>query len=347
MRAIDTLGGVSEDSPMARPASRPASGTTPTPRAARPHRDALAALDRYLTHLESVRRRSAHTLRNYRHDLEGFLAFLAERETPFDEAGRSDGRSYLFALQNQSVAEGSVKRIATTVRGFYGWLDGEGVTLKNQPGDSMLRLRFPRQTKRLPKFLSTTEASQLLQAPDADTVNGMRDRAILELLYGAGLRVSEAANLDVRDLDLTNRQVRVTGKGDKTRICLFGEPARDALRRFIEEARPHLVTGAQPALFVNRSGGRLTARSMQTIVRNAGIKSAIRQQVHPHMLRHSFATHLIEGNADLRIVQHLLGHSSPDTTQIYTSVAHRRQAGLVTDALSRARKVERRTQTQS
>ena len=309
---------------------------TPLPGASR------EALDRYLGHLEHVRRRSEHTIRNYRHDLEGFLRFLAERETPFDEAGRSDGRSYLFALRNTSVAEGSVKRIATTVRGFYAWLDNEGVTLKNQPGDSMLRLRFPRQTKRLPKFLSTTEASDLLEAPDVSTPAGQRDRAILELLYGAGLRVSEVANLDVRDLDLANRQVRVTGKGDKTRICLYGEPARDALRMYLDDGRAQLVKGAQAALFVNRAGGRLTQRSIQEIVRKSGVQAALRTPVHPHMLRHSFATHLIEGNADLRIVQHLLGHSSPDTTQIYTTVAHRRQAGLVTDALARARKVERR-----
>ncbi len=315
---------------------------SPVPPASIP-RASREALERYLGHLEHVRRRSPHTLRNYRHDLEGFLSFLAERETPYGEAGRSDGRSYLFALRNASVADASVKRIATTVRGFYGWLDGEGVTLKNQPGDSMLRLRFPRPTKRLPKFISTTEADALMVrgAPE-DTPAGLRDRAILEVLYGAGLRVSEVANLDVHDLDLANRQVRVTGKGDKTRICLFGDPGRDALRRYLEDGRPSLVTGAQAALFVNRSGGRLTARSIQTIVRNAGMQAALRQPLHPHMLRHSFATHLIEGNADLRIVQHLLGHSSPDTTQIYTSVAHRRQAGLVTDALAQARTKERR-----
>ncbi|MQC17641.1 MAG: tyrosine recombinase XerC [Chloroflexi bacterium] len=312
----------------------------PLPRASR------EALDAYLATLAEVRRRSAHTLRNYRHDLEGFLRFLAERGTPFDEAGRSDGRSYLFALRSASVAEGSVKRIATTIRGFYGWLDSEldndGFTLKNEPGDSMLRLRFPRQTKRLPKFLSTDEADRLLHSADGDDPRSLRDRAILELLYGAGLRVSEVANLDARDVDLANRQVRVTGKGDKTRICLYGEPAREALMRYLDGGRSELATGAEAALFLNRSGGRLTARSVQTIVRNAGVQAALRQQVHPHMLRHSFATHMIEGNADLRIVQHLLGHSSPDTTQIYTTVAHRRQAGLVTDALARAREVERR-----
>ncbi|MEX1021961.1 MAG: tyrosine-type recombinase/integrase, partial [Dehalococcoidia bacterium] len=307
-----------------RASRRAPSPVPPAPVASR----ARERLEAYLGYLERVRRRSPHTLRNYRHDIEGFLSFLAERETPFDEAGRSDGRSYLFALRNASVADTSVKRIATTVRGFYGWLDAEGVTLKNEPGDSLLRLRFPRQAQRLPKAISEADVTRLIAAQRKDeTPAGLRDLALLELLYGAGLRVSEAAKANVRDLDLGERQVRVTGKGDRTRICLFGEYARDALERYIEQGRPHLVTGAQAALFVNRSGGRLTTRSMQTIVRNAGLKAALEQPLHPHMLRHSFATHLIQGDADLRIVQHLLGHSSPDTTQIYTTVARRWTGG--------------------
>ncbi len=303
---------------------------------------AQVALERYLAHLHDVRRRSDHTIRNYRTDLEDFLRFLAARETPYDEAGRSDGRSYLASLQARRVAESSIKRRATTVRAFYAWLDAGGLQLKNQPGDSMLRLRFPRATKRLPHFLSEDEAKQLVAAPDENTPQGLRDRAILELLWSAGLRVSEVADLDARDLDFANQQVRVTGKGDKTRICLFGDPAAEALRRYLDDGRPHLVRGAQAALFVNRSGGRLSARSLQNIVRRSGTQAGLNQRVHPHLLRHTFATHMIEHEADLRVVQHLLGHSSADTTQIYTSVAHRRQGGLVTNALQRARDVETR-----
>ncbi len=303
---------------------------------------ASAALEAYLGHLANVRRRSEHTIRNYRTDLEDFLRFLAPKSIAFDAAGRSTGRAYLSHLQDDEVAEGSIRRRATTIRGFYGWLDANGVTLCARPGDSMLRLRYPKKGRHLPHFLDVEEAERLVAAPDAETVGGMRDRAILELLWGAGLRVSEASDIDVRDLDLTNLQVRVTGKGDKTRISLFGEPARVALRAYLEDARPHLAAGAQTALFLNRSGGRLTARSIQTIVRNAGVQAALRQGVHPHLLRHSFATHLIEGGADLRVVQHLLGHSSPDTTQIYTTVAHRRKAEFVGDALQKARDVEQR-----
>lgn len=305
---------------------------------------ARAALERYLSHLLNVRRRSEHTIRNYRTDIEDFLRFLAAREA-YDAAGRGDGRAYLSHLQDRRRAEGSIRRAATTIRGFYGWLDANGVPLRARPGDSMLRLRYPKQGRRLPHFLDVEEARRLVDAPDPGTIGGLRDRAILELLWGAGLRVSEAAGLDVRDLDLTNLQLRVTGKGDRTRVGMYGQPARDALRAYLQDARPRLATGAEAALFLNRAGGRLTARSIQTIVRNAGMQAALRQGVHPHLLRHSFATHMIEGGADLRVVQHLLGHSSPDTTQIYTAVAHRRQATFVGDALERARDVERRRGT--
>ena len=316
--------------------------------------EARDALERYLAHIAGVRRRSPYTVRNYRSDLEDFLRFLGTRGgtlegragRAFDAAGREDGRAYLASLQERAVASASIRRRATTVRGFYKWLDAEregaGAVLTARAGDSMLQLRYPKQTRRLPHFLGVEEAQRLVDAPDADTAGGLRDRAILELLWGAGLRVSEVTNLDARDLDFATLQVRVTGKGDKTRICLFGAPARDALRSYIEQGRPVLATGAQAALFLNRGGGRLSVRSVQNIVRDAGTRAALRQPVHPHMLRHTFATHLIEGGADLRVVQHLLGHSSPDTTQIYTTVAHRRQASLVTNALAQARKVERR-----
>ncbi len=303
---------------------------------------ASAALERYLAHLAGVRRRSELTIRNYRTDIEEFLRFLAPKGVAYDAAGRGDGRSYLSHLQDLTRAEGSIRRCSTTIRGFYGWLDANDVTLHARPGDSMLRLRYPKKGRRLPHFLDVEEAQRLVDAPDVETIGGLRDRAILELLWGAGLRVSEASNMDVRDLDLTNLQARVTGKGDKTRICLFGQPARDAIRAYLDDARPHLAAGAEVALFLNRAGGRLTARSIQTIVRNAGMQAALRQGVHPHLLRHSFATHMIEGGADLRVVQHLLGHSSPDTTQIYTTVAHRRKAEFVGDALERARNIEHR-----
>ena len=308
-----------------------------------PSPEAGAALRRYLDHLANVRRRSAHTVRNYRTDIEAFLAFVNALDTPFAEAGRRLGRAHLGELRAAGVADSSMKRRATTIAAFYRWLDREGVPLHPAPGDSMLRLRYPKATRRLPHFLSTDEAADLVDAPEEDTPSGLRDRAILELLYGAGLRVSEVAALDQRDVDLGNRQLHVTGKGDRSRIALFGDPAATALRAYLDGARPHLAApadGPEGALFLNRSGGRLTARSIQRVARRSGMQAGIAQPVHPHLLRHTFATHMLEGDADLRVVQHLLGHSSADTTQIYTAVAHRRREALITSALDRARRAE-------
>ncbi|MBM3138950.1 MAG: tyrosine recombinase XerC [Chloroflexi bacterium] len=315
----------------------------PEPRPApRPAAEAAAALERYLAFLRDVRRRSEHTLRNYRTDLTDFLAYAEEQGVPYVDAGRGLGRAYLGALRDARVAEASIKRRATTIRAFYGWLDADGVALGARPGDSILRLRYPKATRRLPRFLSTEEADRLVSAPDGGTAAGLRDRAMLELLYAAGLRVSELAGLDLADVDAVNRLVRVTGKGDRTRVCLFGGPARRALRAYLAEGRPELVRGAQPALFVNRAGGRLSVRSIQAVVRRSGTQAGILRRVHPHLLRHTFATHMLEGEADLRVVQHLLGHSSVDTTQIYTSVTHRQHASLIDAAMRRAREVEAR-----
>ncbi|MYE47406.1 MAG: tyrosine recombinase XerC [Chloroflexi bacterium] len=303
---------------------------------------ALEALERYLGELALVRQRSERTIRNYRDDLTGFFAHLAGAGVAFDEAGREQARTYLgLLLQGEQRAPASVKRIASTIRAFYGWLDRAGELRPGRPGDSILRLRSPKAPNRLPQILSGEETGELMAAPEDDTPGGLRDRALLELLYGAGLRVSEAAALDSSDLDLTNRQVRVLGKGKRQRIALFGRPARDALRRYLEDGRPQLARGAEAALFLNRSGGRLSARSIQSIVRAAGTAAAVRQRVHPHLLRHSFATHMLDEGADLRIVQQLLGHASADTTQIYTAVTGSRKQAIVSQALARARDIER------
>ena len=254
--------------------------------------------------------RSVHTVRNYRRDIGVFLDFLAAGGIEFDRAGRTDGRAFLGAQREAGLAEASIKRRASTVRGFYGWLDGEGALPPAEPGNSILMLRYPKAPRLLPRFLTEQEAAALVESPDTSTPRGLRDRALLELLYAAGLRVSELAGIDLAHLDLTNRQVTVTGKGERARVALFGEPARDALTAYIDRGRPALARGAEAALLLNPSGRRLSVRSIQEIVRRAGVAAGIRQRVHPHLLRHTFATHMLEDGADLRVVQHLLGHSS-------------------------------------
>ena len=315
-------------------------------------RDPEQALCRYLDDLRRVRRRSEHTLRNYRSDLRGFLGYLEDEGVLFLDAGRSHGRGYLALLRERDIAPASVKRCASTIRGFYGWLDTHGVPLGARRGDSILRLRHPKAPARLPRFLTEEEAAALLAArpprrprgsggaaPDPEA---LRDRALMELLYAAGLRVAEVVGCDVSDLDLEQQQVRVTGKGERSRIALYGAPASAALSDYLERGRPELAAGAEPALFLSRSGRRLSVRSVQRIVRRAGLDAGLPGGVHPHLLRHTFATHMVDNAADLRVVQHLLGHSSPDTTQVYTAVSTRGQASLVTSALARARERSRR-----
>ncbi len=328
-----------------------ASVSPPGRRGARANlRDPHEALDRYLGDL-SAARRSPHTLRNYRADIGGFLAYLEREGVGFRAAGRTHSRGYLALLRQHDLAPASVKRCAVTMRGFYSWLDAHRVPLEARPGDSMLRLRYPKAPARLPRFLSEEETDALLAPPEEGAARtaarrsasptrdaeALRDRAILELLYGAGLRVAELVGCDVADLDLPQQLVRVLGKGDRPRVALYGSPARAALAAYVDRGRPVLAAGADPALFLARGGRRLSTRSVQRAVRRAGLAAGIVGRVHPHLLRHTFATHMIENAADIRVVQHLLGHSSPDTTQIYTAVAGRGQASLVTAALARAR----------
>lgn len=301
---------------------------------------AEAMLGRYVRELDDVRGRSKFTVRNYQRDLRAFFAFLAEHDCAFDGAGRRLGRAFLAQQLDAGVAPASARRIGRTLHGFYKWLDTEGLLPPAERGDSILMLRAPKAPRLVPRFLSVDETAALIDTPDGELPRGLRDRALLELLYGAGLRVSELVGVNTVDLDLANRQLVVTGKGQRTRVCLFGEPARAALVAYLEHGRPALATGAEAALFLGRAGARLSVRTVQQMVRRAGLQAAQPARVHPHLLRHTFATHMLDGGADLRVVQALLGHASADTTQIYTAVTKDRQAAIVERALARARTVE-------
>jgi integrase/recombinase XerC len=211
------------------------------------------------------------------------------------------------------------------------------------PGDPTARLASAKTGQRLPDFLDRRGVEALLAAPRESTPVGMRDRAILELLYAAGLRVSEVTGLDVEDVDLERGEVRVLGKGSRQRVGLLGAPARRALERYLQVARP-LSQGGRArrdaaAFFLNRNGGRLTPRSVQLLVRRYSRQAGLASGVHPHTLRHTFATHLLDGGADLRVVQELLGHATPTTTQIYTHVTQASARQAYQAAHPRARKL--------
>ena len=292
------------------------------------HKTAEAFLEAYLRELKAVAGRSPHTIRNYRNDIGHYLRYCDESEIDPLAITRVRFRTYLGELRESGLAAASVSRRTTTVHGFYRYLLREGATER----DLLYGVALPKKPKRLPKVLEPAHIEALLNAPDTSTPQGLRDRAMLELLYGAGIRISELVTLDAAKLDLPAGQAIVHGKGDKDRAVLFGEPAARALQVYLQIGRPELAVGPEPALFLNRHGGRLSARSVQLAVRRYALVAGIPKNVHPHLLRHSFATHLLDGGADLRIVQELLGHTSANTTQIYTHVSRARQAEVAEEA---------------
>jgi integrase/recombinase XerC len=291
-------------------------------------------LERFLTYMRSGRNASPYTIKNYRTDIGQFVAYCSEHGVSrAEDIDRPLLRSYLVQLDDQGYVRASVARRIAELRSFGRFLVQDGVLSRNP----FRLIGAPRVPKVLPKYLTVREVQALLAAPDTSTPAGLRDRALLEVLYAAGLRVSELANLDLRDVDLARGQVRALGKGSKERIGLLGRPAVRSLRAYLESGRPALL-GKQPtdALWLNQRGGRLTVRGISGIVSKAGIKAGIATRVSPHVLRHSFATHLLDGGADLRVVQELLGHANLSTTQIYTHVSQARAREVYVRAHPRA-----------
>jgi len=286
-------------------------------------------LDAYLRYLLAEKNLSPLTLRNYRTDLVHFARYMEEVEKAAPLAvDRSSFRRYLAQLKDDGIATASVTRKVSTVRGFFRFLQREG----KLEGNPLANVQAPKRERRLPSILSRDNLTALIEAADEGTPQGLRNRAILELMYAAGVRLSEVAGLDLRQLDLNERTLVVRGKGNKERMVLIGGPAEKALGRYLTRGRPLLASGAAEALLLNREGGRLSGRSIQQIVRRHALKAGLDQRVFPHLLRHSFATHLLDGGAELRVVQELLGHASASTTQIYTHVTEERQREVLEQA---------------
>jgi len=286
-------------------------------------------LEGYLRYLTAERNLSPYTLRNYRTDLLDFGRYLKDIEGAGPlEADRQSFRRYLAHLREVGIASASVSRKVSTIHSFYRYLARQG----RLPADPLAGVKGPKREQRLPTVLTKEHLTALIESADSDTPQGLRDRAILELMYAAGIRLSEVVGLDLGHLDLTERTLLVRGKGNKERMVLVGQPAAKALSRYLSEGRPKLARNGQQALFVNRDGGRLSGRSMEQIVRRHALRAGLDQRVFPHLLRHSFATHLLDGGAELRVVQELLGHASADTTQIYTHVTEERQRHVYDDA---------------
>jgi site-specific recombinase XerD len=291
------------------------------------HKSAEAYLEAYLRELAAVGNRSPYTIRNYRSDIGGFLGWCRDRGQEPMRATRQLARQYLGELKESGIVAASITRRTSTIHGFYKYLLREGSTDR----DLLYGIALPKRPKRLPKVLEHTVIDALMGAPDLSRPAGLRDRAMFELLYAAGLRISELVSLDLGQVRLDDASAIVHGKGAKERQVLFGEPAMVALEAYLRDGRPFLLAAAKlgardRALFLNRFGTRLTARSVQSLIKRHAVAAGIAEDVHPHLLRHSFATHLLDGGADLRIVQDLLGHSSANTTQIYTHVSRAKLA---------------------
>jgi integrase/recombinase XerC len=288
--------------------------------------------NRYINYLEAERNASPYTVRNYTNDLlgnykrgsgKGFFQFLRLRKIDsLDKVDKQVLRDYLAYLLEQGVVKASIVRKLSAIRSFYRYLAREGILPKNP----IEQAASPRLDRRLPSFLTVEETVSLLKAPDLNTLQGLRDRAIMELIYAAGLRVSELVSLDIEQVNLDTREIRVWGKGSKERVVLMGELADRALIDYLENSRPELLgeKKKEAALFLNRGGERLTGRSVQKMLGRYAKIAGIEKKVYPHLLRHTFATHLLDGGADLRVVQELLGHANLSTTQIYTHVTQSR-----------------------
>ncbi|PKB70822.1 MAG: hypothetical protein BZY87_08600 [SAR202 cluster bacterium Io17-Chloro-G6] len=293
--------------------------------------EGLAQFDYYLEafprYLRGQRGLSENTERVYLADLRSFRQYLAKEDLELTDMDRHILRAYLAWLATEGrdgergFARVSVARKLTVLRTFYRFLVQEGLFRSTPvPSGRSFKLKVP---KTLPSFLGQREVSRLMDAPDESTVHGMRDKAVLETLYACGIRLAELHGLDLADINFSSREILVRGKGSKERMVLFGQPSHDALRRYIAEARPRLMSRPTQALFLNRYGERLSRRSLEKLVRRYSAVAGTRADVHPHTLRHTFATHMLEGGADLRVIQGLLGHSSATTTQIYTHVTQR------------------------
>lgn len=293
-------------------------------------------LNGFTEHLRAEKGLADLTIRNYAADIQPLYEYMVQNGIADMRAlDRHNLRAYLAWLNRLGYARPSVARKLSTLRTFLKWLARKGVI----EGDPLPKRGVMRVEKRLPRFLSQDQAARLMDAPDAAKPIGLRDQALLEVIYGGGLRVSEASNLRVTDLNLSTREVRVTGKGSKQRVVLLGETAKNALTVYLRHGRPALASkDSDTILFLNRFGGRLSQRSIQQKVRKYSMKAALPAGVHTHTLRHSYATHMLEGGADLRVVQELMGHASPATTQIYTHVTNAQAKQVYLDAHPRAQK---------
>jgi len=293
-----------------------------------------AEVDDFLCYLEQEKRMSPHTVSNYQRDLKQFLLFCADVElTHWRLVKSSHIRQFIAQLHRHGLAGRSIQRLLSAIRSLYRFLIREGLA-DNNPAQAV---QAPKVEKRLPSTLDVDQMSGLLDGRAPDTVISCRDHAMMELFYSSGLRLAELASLNIRDVDFGDHLVYVTCKGNKSRVIPVGSQALNALKKWLSK-RDDLGFFEQTALFITQQGNRLGVRSIQKRLSHWGKKQGISDKVHPHRLRHAFASHMLEASGDLRAVQELLGHADISTTQIYTHVDFQHLAKVYDSAHPRAKK---------
>ena len=291
-------------------------------------------LNSYLKYLRDIKHYSQATLDSYRRDIHGYLQYLSEQDvSDITEASIHNVRSYLATRRRQGLTSVSMRRALSSLRGFYKYLIKQNLLATNPTTD----VRAPKGANTLPKVLDVDQVDQLLNCAATNPLQ-IRDSAMMELIYSSGLRLSELVNLDLVDIDMRAAQVKVIGKGNKMRYVPVGQQARQAITAWLR-VREGMVSPNEQAVFINNRGSRLSQRSVQKRLREHAQRSQLGVHVHPHMLRHSFASHLLESSGDLRSVQELLGHANISTTQVYTQLDFQHLAKVYDKTHPRARKV--------
>lgn len=291
-------------------------------------------IERFLNYIDQINSGSSHTRVSYLHDIEKFVGFLEREGIPsFEDVDRDIIINYISYLREECLHSGnSVLRRISTLRSFYHYLNEFG-SVDTHPFSFV---KLGKKTRKIPEFLFYEEMINLLDSIDLENDEGIRNRAMFELMYACGLRVSEVVQLTLDDIHLQESYVRIRGKGEKDRIIPFYPQAADHLNNYLRRVRPKLCEFDQECVFVNLKGKQLTTRGVEYILNKVVSKSGLIMNVHPHMFRHSFATHMLDNGADLRVVQEFLGHSSLSTTQIYVHVTQERLKDAYEKALPRA-----------
>ena len=293
-------------------------------------------LDKFIKYLEINRNYSLYTIKNYELDINDFINFCNNKNIKIDKVKYNDIKEYLLILYNKNYKATTISRKISSLRTFYDYLYDNNIVDKNV----FKHVSLTKKEKRLPKYMTIDEIDEVFNIPDINTPIGIRNRLILELLYGTGIRVSELCNIKISDIDFNNKTIRILGKGSKERIVLYNNTCNNILNKYISDGRKLLLNNKLNEYLIvglNKTKG-LTTRSVEMIIDSIINKAALNRNVTPHVFRHTFATHLLNEGCDILVVKELLGHSSLDTTGIYTHVSNERLRKVYLDTHPRARR---------